>query len=467
MSERVRELNEWHRRCIEAATDMGLAPPSTRLEVLTQDALAVYLAKAGMEVRYAHWSIAQAAVMLRQQPLGGVGLSDYLTNTDPVVIPVALSDPLPRQYLTVAFGVLRAHFLRINEHCSRGRPDLIQIQMRDHASEIARFRADEEIGRARVSDALSAAHGLRLVRTFPEGVRSTSLLAHLAENAPDLPDWKRRILQIVDSETAHFSPQIATRVLCAGWGAYWAPQLIDVVLGDGELDLRDSLHIAYARAVERYPSYRAGERFNAFMIGSRMLERVMGRWREAETATHKPLWYREEFSPREALFDIARRGYDSVTLRAWLDEETVRSLGLIREVTFPIGGEFELYGNLIEIPARKPIALDIADTIGWEAVRDIFLLRVGFGLWPSIRVVRGAHSEYADALFLRHVWDDGELDSDEAKATIVYAQQFWKSGVVLETRKIEKDDAFLYICNRHGIVKSELDAPMQSNFFGV
>ena len=43
----------------------------------------------------------------------------------------------------------------------------------------------------------------------------------IRDHNPDLTDWERDLLTIVDDEAQYFLPQIETKIMNEGWASYW------------------------------------------------------------------------------------------------------------------------------------------------------------------------------------------------------------------------------------------------------
>jgi len=453
-------LDDILRRCVEIMRSLGLDPPPLQVKQMFADQLTTFIALTGMETRYAHWSFAQARALLLRRRLGWPATADYVTNAIPATIPVSREDALPLRILATVDGAIRAEFMYHNRHFGGTRPDLVQFEMREHAHMVDRLLADPDIDPGVVRDTLTAAHGLRLVREFPQGKRGYSLLSHIAAHSPSLTDWQRDLVRIVDREMEHFAPQIGTRILQAGWAAYWTPIILEALLLDDRA-LRDQALFQYKRVVQRFPNYQSGERLNPAFIGKTILTDVERRWREQETATLQEPWFRENVSAKEQLFALARRGHDTSVLRAWLTRENAETLGLVREVTSPAAQKVDVAGVLFDTPKGAPIVWDVVDAEGWQAVRDVFLLRVGFGDWPRIAIADTEDEELPGALVLEHIWDVAELDSEKAEATLRHVQNLWAPGAVLNTRKMAGDKPLRFECDSAGKVTLDADVAVQ------
>lgn len=428
---RLKELERWRDQVASALADRGLDVPETKIRLMYNDDLARFIARAGFPERYRHFSIYQAYLLLRRRRLRGMSLSEHVTNTTPHIIPVAARDARAMQYLLVANGVARAAFMQMSEQFAETRPDDIVYLVRNHAQTVEQMLTGPDADEPLLRDTLTAAHAIRLVRDYPLSRDGFSLLTYIAEHSPDLTDWQRELLFMVERETRHFAPHIGTRVLMAGFGAYWQMQMLEQLLSAQDPDLYDAAYLAHVRSVRRFPDYDEGERLNPHLIGEMVVTEAM---RQSGGMLHKSL-----FAENDVTF-----------LRNILSEQLVARLGLIREVTMPEQFETEYAGTPFEIPAHTPFVLDVADEIGWEIVRDVFLMRLGFGWWPAIRLSERSYPAHPQAIMLRHSQDIGELDADEAKATIAHVQTLWGKGAVIQTFSQSDNDTVYYICDQSG-----------------
>lgn len=431
MKVREAELNAWLASIVDAASAAGHSVPAVKIRLMTNDELAKFIALAGLPVRYRHFSIYQAYLILQRRKLGGISLSEHVTNTHPHIIPVAYEDSRAKQYLCVANGVMRAVFMRQSDQFAHTRPDLMAYMAGQHAEMVADIIARRDVDDEHVRETLTAAHALRLVRDFPQTHSSFSLLAYIAEHSPSLDDWQRDLLRIVDYETKHFAPHIGTRVLQAGFAAYWQQIFVEQLLHQQDPKLYDSVMLAHARFVRRYPDVEKGERLNPHFIGEVIMRDIMVR--------------------EPSLLQSVVLVLDDVTaLRMLLNEDLVARLGLVREVTMPEQIKEEYAGTPIEVPARTPFVLDVSDDVGWESVLDVFLMRLGFGWWPNVSVSGLPYPSLSKGIMLLHKQDIGELDNDEAMATIAHTQRLWAPGAIIQTYSQTDKDTVYYICHPDG-----------------
>ena len=431
MSDRIQELNQWKDAVTAAFHDQGYAVPETEIRLLYNDDLAQFIARAGFPVRYAHFSIYQAYLLLRRRRLRGIGLVEHVTNTSPHIIPVAARDSRAMQYLQVANGVARSVFMRRSAQFQQTHPDSIMHVVQNHAQAVEEMLNNPEINDDVLRETLTSAHALRLVRDYPISDTGFSLLRHLAEHSPSLAPWQRELLHMVETETRHFAPHIGTRVLMAGFAAYWQLWMVRELLQGQDPELYDAAYLAHARSVRRLPDHEKGERLNPHLIGETIIT-------DALVKNPKLL--------RQTIFSDD----DQQALRLLLTKDLVEQLGLIREVTMPEQFETEYAGTPFEIPAHTPFVLDVADDVGWDIVRDVFLLRLGFGWWPAITLSESHYPAVPKGIMLRHSQDIGELDRDEALATIAHVQSLWQLGAVIQTFSQTDNDTVYYICDQSG-----------------
>jgi len=213
------------------------------------------------------------------------------------------------------------------------------------------------------------------------------VLLFLAEHAPDLEDWQRDLIEIVREEMLYFVPQMQTKIMNEGWASSWHAQIMR------ELDLDDQEYVQFAQmhAGVLAPSKRE---LNPYFVGFKMfedLERRLG---------------------RERIFEIRELESDVSFLRNYLTDELVDDLDLYI---------YKVEGDELVVVERD-----------WEKIRDMIVGGMtNFGV-PYVVVEDGDYRK-ARELYLRHVYEEREIDIAYADRVLRYVHQIWGRPVHLET----------------------------------
>src|SRR5439155_12116781 len=91
------------------------------------------------------------------------------------------------------------------------------------------------------------------------------------EQAPDLADWQRDVIEIVRNEMLYFVPQMQTKILNEGWASYWHQRIVR------DLELSDREYVEFARMNAGVLAPSRHE-LNPYHVGLKVLEDVERRW---------------------------------------------------------------------------------------------------------------------------------------------------------------------------------------------
>src|SRR5215471_3588921 len=93
------------------------------------------------------------------------------------------------------------------------------------------------------------------------------ILQFIAENAPDIEDWQRDVIEIVRGEVLYFIPQMQTKIMNEGWAAYWHLRIMR------ELDLSEDEYVEFAHlhANVLAPSK---QNMNPYYVGLKIFEDI-------------------------------------------------------------------------------------------------------------------------------------------------------------------------------------------------
>ncbi|HLG50263.1 MAG TPA: SpoVR family protein [Chloroflexota bacterium] len=240
-------------------------------------------------------------------------------------------------------------------------------------------------------------------RRFPEEP-DKDLLQFIAEHAPDLADWQRDIIQIVRSEMLYFVPQMQTKIMNEGWAAYWHVRIMR------ELDLSDAeyLEFSHLHANVLAPSRHS---LNPYLVGMRIFEDIERRWDNPTEEERRELG-RTPGQGRAKIFEVREMENDVSFIRNYLTPAVIDDL--------------DLYIYKLEGDEWKIVEKD------GQKIRDMIVAGMtNFG-FPYIVVEDGDYRRNRE-LYLKHLYEDQEIDIDYAEKTLRYVYQLWRRPVHLET----------------------------------
>ena len=240
-------------------------------------------------------------------------------------------------------------------------------------------------------------------RKFPEEP-DKDVLKFVAEHAPELQEWQRDIIEIVRSEWLYFVPQMQTKIMNEGWAAYWHLRIMR------ELDLTDSEYVEFSQlhANVLAPSKQS---LNPYLVGMKMLEDIERRW-DNPTAEERRDYGRLPGRGKAKIFEVREMESDVSFIRNYLTQELIDDL--------------DLYIYKVEGDEWKVVEKN------YEKIRDMVVAGMtNFG-YPYIVVEDGDYRMNRE-LYLRHMYEEQEIDIDYAEKTLRYVFQLWKRPVHLET----------------------------------
>jgi stage V sporulation protein R len=240
-------------------------------------------------------------------------------------------------------------------------------------------------------------------RRIPEEPDKDVLL-FIAENAPEIEDWQRDIIEIVRSEMLYFVPQMQTKIMNEGWAAYWHLRIMR------ELDLTEAEYVEFAQLHANVIAPNK-QSLNPYLVGLKIFEDVERRW-DSPTDEERREFGREPGQGHAKIFDVHESENDASFIRNYLTQELVDDL--------------DLYIYKQEGDELKVVEKD------FRKIRDMIVAGMSNFGHPYIVVEDGDYHN-ARELFLHHVYEDQEIDIDYAEKTLHFVFQLWKRKVHLET----------------------------------
>ncbi len=250
---------------IIAKEKYGLETYENTIEVISAEQMLDAYTSVGLPVNYEHWSFAKKRMQHENEYKRTRNLAfEIVINSDPAIAYCMESNSPMMQILVIAhasFG--HNNFFRDNymfkEYTNAS--DIIPLSrdLRDFIYECeSRFGYQEveqllDSCHALQTHSVSANHFFKAKSTKYEsdtdifsGVNlkdqfnrkadkpeqpidcgmEQNLLGYIADNAPHLPEWKRKIMRMMCEVATYFHPQRQTQVMNEGWASFWHHQIV-------------------------------------------------------------------------------------------------------------------------------------------------------------------------------------------------------------------------------------------------
>ena len=418
-------LEEWDNRINDLANKNGLDWYPIVYEVCDYYSMIGHMSYHGMPSHYGHWSFGKSFERTHQMyDMGQQGLPyELIINANPSIAYLMRENPAYLQLLIMCHCVGHSDFFKNNRMFRDTRADSVVSRFRAAKKRIQSYVEDPTIGITEVELILDAAHAVQF-QTYRHGFHRPTeeelrkkysklikeddtgkyknfdlykiplepeydLLKFIAENATNMPDWKKDIIHIVRDQAQYFIPQIQTKIMNEGWASYWHYTLMH------ELGLPQEYHIPFIKSHNQVIRPHVGG-LNPYHVGFFMFQKIKERYGIEEC-----------FLAREVSNDVA-------FLRQYMTEEDCAELGL-----FSFSRRKEHY----EID-------EISDIDGWKNVKQDLLNGIGTNGIPVIYV---DDIEDSNVLVLKHEHDGRDLDLQYSDEVIMHVSDLWGDVVKFHT----------------------------------
>ncbi|MGM0922113.1 MAG: SpoVR family protein [Bacillota bacterium] len=459
-------MNEAYRKSLEyaiaeiteIADGFGLDYYPMRYEICPADIIYTFGAY-GMPTRFSHWSFGKQFFKMKlHYDLGLSKIYELVINSDPCYAFLLDTNSLIQNKLIVAHVLAHCDFFKNNSRFQNTKRDMVE-SMAATAERIKQYEIDH--GRAEVETFLDAVLAIQehidpsLMRpklswtmgdAEEEDVKKASpyddlwnlddkekpkgappkknkkfppspekdILLFIEEYSRDLEDWQRDILTMMREEMLYFWPQLETKIMNEGWASFWHQRILR------ELDLTtdESIEFAKLNAGVVQPS-RTG--INPYYLGLKIFEDIEERYNNpTEDMKRRGV---EPNSGREKMFEVREVESDLSFIRNYLTKDLVN-----REDMYL----FQKQGRDYKVVDKE-----------WENVRDQLInMRVNGG-FPYITVNDGDYLKNNE-LYLKHWYEDIELDLKYLEKVLPYIHQLWGRAVHMESILEGKPVLFTY-----------------------
>lgn len=457
----IKELERAIDQITEIAKGFGLDFYPMRYEICPSDIIYTFGAY-GMPTRFSHWSFGKAFHRMKlQYDLGLSKIYELVINSNPCYAFLLDGNTLVQNKLIVAHVLAHCDFFKNNIRFSNTMRDMVEC-MAASAERIRQY--EQEHGKEVVESFLDAALSiqehidpslLRLKRRPEEGEDrpqpnekktgagpyddlwmldqqaeermepvkgkkfppepEKDIVLFIQEYSTVLEPWQRDILTILWEEMLYFWPQLETKIMNEGWASYWHLRIMR------ELDLtpEESIEFAKLHAGVVQPSPTG---INPYHLGLHIWEDIERRW-DHPTKEEQERFGRKPGEGRKKIFEVRELDSDISFIRNYLTQDLVKDLDLYI---------FQKQGNDWVITDKS-----------WENVRDQLVNARVNGGFPYITVDDGDYLKNGE-LYLRHHFEDMELDVKYLEKTLPYIYQLWGKNVHLETKIENRNVLFSY-----------------------
>lgn len=441
----------------EIASDFGLDFYPMRFEIVPADILYTFGAY-GMPTRYSHWSFGKQFYKMKlHYDLGLSKIYELVINSNPCYAFLLDSNSLVQNKMIVAHVLAHCDFFKNNTRFSNTRRDMVE-SMTATAERISHYEMLH--GKKEVEDLLDAVLSIQehvdpsLVRpklsykkdeddTEMEKPKSEfddlwdldgkgidkqekkkkkpfppkpekDLLLFIEEYSKELEDWQRDILTMMREEMLYFWPQLETKIMNEGWASYWHARIMR------ELDLTSEEAIEFA-SLNSSVIQPSRQNINPYYLGLKIFEDIETRYDHPNEELKKQGV--REGDGREKIFEVRELESDISFIRNYLTKDLVNEEDLYL---------FQKKGRDYKITDKE-----------WEKVRDQLITTRVNGGFPYITVEDGDYLKSGE-LYLKHSYEELELDLKYLQRVLPYIYQLWGRPVNIETVVEEKPVLFKY-----------------------
>lgn len=455
MSERdklIRSIDE----ITEIASDCGLDFYPMRFEIVPADILYTFGAY-GMPTRYSHWSFGKQFYKMKlHYDLGLSKIYELVINSDPCYAFLLDTNSLVQNKMIVSHVLAHCDFFKNNTHFSNTRRDMVE-SMTATAERIAHY--EMIYGKKEVEDLLDAVLSIQEhvdpslvrpkllyrdenneeIRKNPKGefddlweIDDTEmkepekkkklfpprpekdLLLFIEEYSKELEDWQRDILTMMREEMLYFWPQLETKIMNEGWASYWHARIMRKL----DLTSDEAIEFASLNANVIQPSRQS---INPYYLGLKIFEDIEKRYNHPNENLKKQGV--QEGDGREKIFEIRALESDTSFIRNYLTKDFVEKEDMYL---------FQKKGKDYKITDKD-----------WEKVRDQLVTTRVNGGYPYLTVEDGDYLKSGE-LYLKHSYEELELDLKYLQRVLPYVYQLWGRPVNFETIVEGKPVLFKY-----------------------
>lgn len=466
------------------------------IEVISSDDMLDNYASNGLPINYEHWSFGLKREKLEKDfKAGRMGLAyEIVINTDPVIAYNMDSNSPLMQLLVIAHASFGHNSFFKGNHMFKEHTQANSImddlrEMRDYI-----HKCEAKYGFKEVELLLDSCHalmshgvnthkhtskknksekskdeqvkapekyadefdskifdGIRVKKEFEEAQevdpkapvkidREENLLVFIAENAPELPEWKGTIMKMIARQSQYFYPQIQTQVMNEGWASFWHYTLMHDMADLGLVNDGMILELEHSHSsVLMQPDYDSpyfNGRFNPYALGFAIFTDIK---RMCENPTKED----------ELCFPyLAGKG-------DWLSVfkdtmEDFRDESFIEQFLSPkVMRDFNMFSVRDDAKDDYQEVTAIHEKRGFERVKRMLSSEYRTeNMRPVIEICE--YNKSTDrALFLEHImYNERPLEEENMKGVLKHMHSLWGHPVVIDSVNVED-----------GVIHSSMSSP--------
>ena len=442
----------------EIADGFGLDFYPMRYEICPAEIIYTFGAY-GMPTRFSHWSFGKQFYKMKlHYDLGLSQIYELVINSNPCYAFLLDTNSLIQNKLIVAHVLAHSDFFKNNAHFSHTRRDMVE-SMTATAERISHY--EMIYGKDKVEAFLDAVLAIQehidpsIMRTklssyenkqedeishqttpyddlweldekkipledktvhkhkFPKHPEK-DLLLFIENYSQELEEWQCDILTMMREEMLYFWPQLETKIMNEGWASFWHQRIIREM----NLTSAETIEFAKLNANVIQPSKT---QINPYYLGVKLFESIEKRYNHPSDAMKrrgvKP------HSGRDKIFEVREIDSDQSFIRNYLTKDLAEEEDLYL---------FKKVGDEYKISSKE-----------FEAVREQLISSRVNGGFPYIVVENGDYLRNGE-LYLKHRYENVELDINYLKKVLPYIYQLWGRAVHMETNVDEKSVLYTY-----------------------
>lgn len=265
------------------------------------------------------------------------------------------------------------------------------------------------------------------------------VLLYIINHSPKpLLEWEKDVLSVIRDQSRYFMPQRRTKIMNEGWAALWHMRIMERLFNEGWLNEQDHGYYNYCNSRVLAENPRS---INPYLIGSKMFEDIENRWNKGQFGKEwdecldpkkKEEWDLKLGLGRQKIFEVRQSYSDRFFIEHFLTEKLVNDLKLYLYEADEKPGEIEY----------------IISDKHWKVIKNLLVSFLSsFGV-PLIMVLDGDFKGKRE-LYLKHFYDEIELDEEYRKKTMEYIYYLWDRPVYLETVVDDVTKIYTYNGIRH------------------
>jgi stage V sporulation protein R len=255
--------------------------------------------------------------------------------------------------------------------------------------------------------------------------KEENLLMYVADHAPHLPEWKRRIIRMIAAKSQYFYPQRQTQVMNEGWASFWHCALLEDLDELKLIDHGEMLETFAANSGVFYqadfdnPNFRG--RMNPYTLGIAI-------FRDIKRICTEPTDEDREWFPAFAgsgdwvkVFKEAMENFrDESFILQYLSPKVIR--------------DFKFFAYKDDEKAETYEVSAIHDRKGYRHVREVLAANYRLSDIEPVIEAHEYHYKSDRRLILRHTMLNGKpLEEKDTREVLKHFYQLWEHPVLIQS----------------------------------